>query len=366
MRTLILVAGLLLIVGCDPFGDHYSNIDEVLYYRAATLSPDTGQPDSLKVMTWNIKFGGGRIDFWFDCYGDRVLMTREEVTANLQALADYINYFAPDILLLQEVDINSKRCAYVDELQFLLDHTALNYAVYASQWRNQFVPSDGIGPIDSGNAILSRWELTRADRIALPLMTEQDPVTRYFYLKRNILKAHLSLPGEENLWVLDIHTAAYSHDGTKKKHLDRLKDELDKLSAEGAVFIAGGDFNTIPPGSVKMNDFPDSICEDEAFQADDYSEEVGAGWIADYYTDYHPAISLEMYGSAEGQQQQFYTHTVQGPPAGFWSRKLDYLFTNYPAGFRDGTVHQTDHGETSDQPMELSDHCPVTAVLEFE
>ncbi len=356
---------LLLVINCDPFGEHYGSIDEVMYYHAAIQSPAPTLLDSLKVMTWNIKFGGGRIDFWFDCYGDRVLMTSAETISNLQALADYINYVNPDLILLQEVDINSKRCAYVDELQFLLDHTALNYAVYASQWRNQFVPSDGIGPIDSGNAIMSRWELTGADRIALPLRAEQDPVTRYFYLKRNILKVRASLPGRDDIWVLGIHTAAYSHDGTKKKHLDRLKDELDGLDAAGEIFIAGGDFNTIPPGSVKMNDFPDSICEDEAFQADDYSGEVAGGWIADYYSDYHPAITPEMYGDTEAQQQQSYTHTVQGPPDGFWSRKLDYLFTNYNTGLQNGSVHQTDHGGATLQPMELSDHCPVTAVLEF-
>ena len=28
-------------------------------------------------MNYNVKFGGGRIDFFFDCFGDRVLMSKE-------------------------------------------------------------------------------------------------------------------------------------------------------------------------------------------------------------------------------------------------------------------------------------------------
>jgi len=363
MRTILLTVGLLLILNCDPFDDRYSNIDQVNYYEAKTQSTLPNNPNSLEVMTWNIKFGGGRIDFWFDCYGDRVLMTAAEVTTNLQALANYINYLDPDILLLQEVDINSKRCAYIDELQYLLDHTTLNYGIYASQWLNQFVPSDGLGAVDSGNAILSRWQLTDGDRIALALRTDQDPLTRHFYLKRNILKTKVSIPGGEDLWILDIHTAAYSHDGTKKKHLDRLKDELDSLNAAGENFIAGGDFNTLPPESVKLVGFTDSICTDEAFQADDYTEEVAGGWLDAFYEYYAPAISLAMYGDTDVSQQQYYSHTVQGPPEGFWSRKLDYLFTNKTGGWSEGTVHQSDIGFNTDMPMNLSDHCPVTAIL---
>jgi hypothetical protein len=52
-------------------------------------------------------------------------MSREEVLGHLAGLARRINQVNPDILLLQEIDILSKRTAYVDMVQWLLDRAQL-------------------------------------------------------------------------------------------------------------------------------------------------------------------------------------------------------------------------------------------------
>ena len=152
---------------------------------------DVPMPDSLKIMTWNIKFGGGRIDFFFDCHGDRVIMEKQEVMDNMKLLAEKIRKVNPDILLIQEADVNAKRSAFVDQVQYILNHTQLNYGVYASQWKASYVPSDGIGRMDSGNAILSKWKFTDAKRIALPLIQDQNFVVRYFLFEKKY-------PGSQN------------------------------------------------------------------------------------------------------------------------------------------------------------------------
>jgi endonuclease/exonuclease/phosphatase family metal-dependent hydrolase len=352
LYPLIVLCMVCTFWSCDPFGDTYDSLDEVRYYTADEVVPVL--PDSLlPVMTWNIKFGGGRIDFWFDCYGDRVLMTEEEVISNLQGLADLINEQQPAILLLQEVDVNAKRSAYIDQVQWLLDHTHLNYGAYASHWQNQFIPSDGLGPMDSGNAVLSVFPLSGGKRIPLPLRSDQDAITRHFYLKRNILRVRVDVP-LGGIWVLNVHTSAYAQDGTKKEQLDIFKEETDKLNNMGFRVLAGGDLNEIPPGSVRTHDFPDSVCEDEEFLADDYSQETG--WLLDFYNDpsYYPAIALGEYVAAETPEgdNPYYTHTTD--KYGWWTRKLDYLFSNLQP-LENGTVLQN--------TMTLSDHAPVTANL---
>ena len=350
-KNIIILISCLIFTFCDPFGDSFNNIDDVIYYEASSMPPEQILiiGSTAKVMTWNVKFGGGRIDFWFDCYGDRIHMTASEVKDNLQALADFIIENEPSVILLQEIDVNSKRTAYIDQVQWLLDNTHLSYGVYASQWQNQFVPSDGLGPVDSGNAILSIYPIRNAERISLPLRSDQDAITRHFYLKRNILKAHIST-SLTPFWVLNIHTSAFSQDGTKEKQIDRLVDELDGLNVMGETFIAGGDLNEIPPGSSQTSNFPDSICEDEDFLADDYDDETD--WLDDLYAGYHPAISLDDYLSDE---ESHFSHTTNGD--GFWTRKLDYLFTNHPNGFSNSVTHQN--------TMPLSDHAPVSADVYF-
>ncbi|MEN9578298.1 MAG: hypothetical protein RJA70_1307 [Pseudomonadota bacterium] len=355
LPTLLLPAAVALsALGCDPFHVEFEPLEDTVSYRANELTPASKRPSSLVLMNYNVKFGGARIDFFFDCHGDRVLMTQGEVLENLEQLATKIRQVDPDVLFLQEVDVASKRAAYVDQLQWLLDHTRLNYAEYASQWRADFVPSDGIGPVDSGNAILSKYPLTGGTRIALPLRSDQPALDKYFYLRRNLIRAHLDI--DPPIALVGVHTDAYSKDGTKLQHIQRFEQELDVLAKDGNV-IGAGDLNTVPPGTNRLRGFPDSVCTDEDFQADDYSEEMT--WLESLYSKYEPAISLEDY---QANNTRFFTHTTDGK--GFWNRTLDYIFTNGNLVSGTGLVHQEKSSGGMDT-MPISDHAPVSVTIDL-
>lgn len=351
------IAALFWVMGCDPFHVEFDAVENAVSYQAqrARMIPEV--PKRLRVMTWNIKFGGGRIDFFFDCFGDRVLMRSEEVIANLEGLARKIRQVDPDVLLLQEVDVRSKRGAFIDQVQWLLDHTRLSFGVYASQWRADFVPSDGLGAMDDGNAILSRWPLTDATRIALPLRGDQGALTEYFYLRRNLLTAKLALPSGPRVGIVVTHSEAYSKDGTKLKHIQRFHAEIEHMAKSSDLVIAGGDLNTIPPGSTQTKDFPDSVCTDEDFIADDFSEEQA--WLDPLYADFSSAIPSADY---QADNSAYFSHTVDG--RGFWNRTLDYLFTNKTWDEGSGLVHQSVERGGMDT-MPLSDHAPLSATLEL-
>jgi endonuclease/exonuclease/phosphatase family metal-dependent hydrolase len=330
----------ILSAACDPFGTKIG--DEVTYFEAAN-SETVSFPNTLKVMTWNVKFGGGRIDFFFDCHGDRVIMEKDEVEQNMKFLAEKIREVNPDILFLQEVDIDAKRSAFINQLQFLLENTSLNYGVYASQWKAKHIPSNGIGKMDSGNAILSKWQLSDAKRIGLPLIGEQNAVVQYFYLKRNLLHAKLkNSDGELNL--LNTHASAYAKDNTKKEQLEIIKQYSDSLNSKGLPFILAGDFNTLPPNTKHTQNFDDSVCEDGDFDADDYSAEVD--WMKPYYEAYESAICL---GEYSNNNLKHFTHTTD--KNGFWNRKTDYIFTN--------KHFVSSSGRTIQDWMEASDHAPI-------
>lgn len=345
-----------LLAACDFFDTEFEDVEDARLYEAREqhAAPTEGGP--LVVMNWNIKFAGGRIDFFFDCHDERVLMSRAEVYRNLEGLARKINQVDPDLLLLQEIDVLAKRTAYVDMMQWLLDHTELNYGAYASQWKADFVPSDGLGRVDSGIAVLSRWPIIEPERVALPLRSDQSAIVRYFYLKRAILRARIPLPDRQVFYVLTTHFEAFTEDDTKARQLTVLMQELRRLRHAGALFVVGGDLNMIPPGSVQVQDFPDSVCDDEDFQADDYSDE--AGWIDPLYEVYRPAIPLAEY---QANNAPYFTHTTD--KNGFWNRKLDYLFTNGSWIPGSGLTHQ-DASSGGMETMPLSDHAPVVATLE--
>jgi len=350
-RPLLLfaLAPTLLHGGCiDLFDTQFDDVEDAVFYRAGSVSPPPTSIDRLRVMTYNIKFGGGRIDFFHDCFGDRVLMTAREVRDNIAVVAAEIQRVAPDIVLLQEVDVRSKRSQYIDQVQLLLDALpGLNHAAYASQWKADFIPSDGLGRMDSGSAILSRWPFTSGRRLALPKISTQDALTQYFYLKRMILDTRLQIPGLGRVALLNLHAAAYANDGTRQRHVARFKQELDSLAADKTFFVAGGDLNTLPPDATKLGGFADAVCEDEDLQVvRDASERA---ILVDFYRDFAVAITRAAYKTSEPQH---FTHSVSGKV--FWNRKLDYLFTSGRA---------LEPGQTHQQTMPLSDHCPVSGVF---
>ncbi len=348
---------LLLLTSCDPFHTGFQDEEGAVSYSASEARPEPDPERPLRVMNYNVKFGGGRIDFFFDCFGDRVLMSQQEVLTNLSRLLTVINDYDPDVLVIQELDVNSKRSAYIDQMKWLLEHTQLRYGVYASQWKADFVPSDGLGAIDSGNGILSKYPLRDGRRIALAQRSEQSGIERYFYLKRNLLRARLEVPGKRPAYVVAVHADAYSKDGTKREHIARFEQELDALAADGHTVIGVGDLNTLPPETDKQFGFPDSVCTDEEFVADDYREE--SHYLDGLYAHYAAEIPLDVY---QADNARYFSHTVDKD--GFWNRKLDYVFTNATVVAGSGLVHQ-DAAHGGIETMPLSDHAPVTVELEL-
>jgi endonuclease/exonuclease/phosphatase family metal-dependent hydrolase len=308
------------------------------------------------VMTYNVKYGGARLKFFWECGGSRYLMTADEVNRNLDAIAARIRLEDPDIILLQEVDTRkSKRVAYVDQVQGLLDRVGLNHGAYASQWKADYVPTDGLGPVDSGNAVFSRWPITSAVRHALALETGISFIERYFYLKRNILETRVAIPGVGEVAVVNIHAEAFSQDGTKKRHIDAFKALVDGIPA-GTPFVGGGDFNALPPGSDLRSNFPeDAACVGGRFEPDGYVGEEAI--LAPLYADYASDGPTDACTSADASYC-----TYVGDENFPLNRKLDHLFTNRT--FASATAAQT---VLQDPPATilLSDHVPVVVGWEI-
>ena len=342
----------IFIISCDPLVTEFSSDEPPKEYTAKNLVSAPNK-DTLTVTTWNIRFGIGRANWFGDSCGDLVLFDNETIIDGLELLAQKITEMDADILLLQEVDTDSKRSAYIDQVQWLLDHTSMNYGVYASMWEVQFVPSDGLGRVNTGNAILSKWPLSEAERIQLSLRGDQDALTKAFYVRRNVLKAVVNYPGNP-FWAVDIHASAFSNDDTKQKQFLEFKDVLDEINSKGEIFVAGGDLNELPPGATKNNYCEEDRCPDELPEDDegcDFSNETT--WINPLYDTYVPSVSLVDY---QQNEQLYFTHASThdiNDERYQWNRKLDYLFTNTAWVPRSEITHQEAQLE--------SDHVAVSA-----
>jgi len=358
---------LFLLFSCRPFVKIFEDIEEAMYFKSSNII-ESEFHDSLKVMTWNIRFGAGRIPYVGDSCGERSLMTEQETIEYLNKIINYINASQPDILLLQEVDLSSKRTDYLNQVQYILDETYFNYASYASGMDVAFAPKDGTGKLDFGNAIFSRWNISDAERIKLALRTDQPSYVQYFYLRRNILKVKIQLPNNQDIYAVNIHASAFATDNTKEKQMAKYKEVLDNLDNLGEYFVTGGDFNSLPPNANIIDFCEVDRCEGEIVHNDlDGGPHLEGSYfnnfdgesdlLTPFYNSYFPAIDLSLINNFEHLTHSTWNTNYNTLESESWSRKLDYLFTNIQ--------NWTSTGNTDNSILKISDHAPLTANIYF-
>jgi endonuclease/exonuclease/phosphatase family metal-dependent hydrolase len=345
-----------LINSCEPLATGFEEEEDAIMYTRSSMVNPPKVDSTIRVMTWNIRFGIGRQPWFGDACGDNTVFKKEEVMPGLEAVTARIMEVKPDILFLQECDVKSNRTAYIDELQYILDHTYFNYAAYVSEWKSEFIPSDGLGRMDMGLVILSPWPITDAKRISLAVREDQSGIVNYFYLHSCIVTGNVKIPGFKEIALLNIHASAFATDDTKKKHYEEFKAEMDELNAAGKYFVSGGDLNELPPGSDSTDFCYEDMCPGESFHqaGDDPQHKAGSDytleieWLQPIYEVYKCAFPLADY---QLNQSAHFTHTTR--PEHTWDRTLDYLFTNYRWRVGSAKTHQEFFNE--------SDHAPVSA-----
>lgn len=216
---------------------------------------------TLTFAIWNVGYGGLGKDIGFFYSGGgyltsgdkQVRQSREEVDANIEGAVDFLEKSNADFYLFQEVDVNSKRSYYIDQLDLyskakpdFASHISLNFDV-------QYLPIpifefwNTYGKAYSGLGTLSRYEPVEDKRLSLPgKFSWPDYI---FQLDRCIGYFKYQLANGKYLIVLNIHNTAYDKTGVlKKKQVAFFKDLAMKEYEAGNYVIAGGDWNQLPPG----------------------------------------------------------------------------------------------------------------------
>lgn len=239
----ILIAGLLIwltVVEYKPSDKENAAV--------TALSAESGerlkQGDQIKLVAWNMGYGalGDNADFFMD--GGKMVYTADEarVRQNLDAIVSEVRSQDPDILLLQEIDLNSDRSYHIDETGFFSNLGFANYA-FANNFKVAFspIPIPPMGKIDSGIATYSKYSVASAERTQLPCPFSW-PV-RIINLKRCLLTTRIPVEGGKELVIVNLHLEAYDDGEGKAAQAQMLMDILNEEISKGNYVIAGGDFN---------------------------------------------------------------------------------------------------------------------------
>ena len=203
--------------------------------------------NELNLLTWNM--GYGALDERQDCYWDGGKgvdgESKEVVLENVEAFKNQIKDINPDIFFVQEADRDSKRSYYVNEYQSLIDTFSDYEASFAPNFKAGLVPLplyNMTGKVDAGIASFSKFDVTEATRIQLPIPFSWP--MKLFNLKRCLLVNRMPIEGsEKELVTINLHLEAYDDGEGKAKQLAILMDYMQEEYEKGNYVIAGGDFN---------------------------------------------------------------------------------------------------------------------------
>ncbi|MBN2433713.1 MAG: endonuclease/exonuclease/phosphatase family protein [Spirochaetes bacterium] len=311
----------------------------------APLLPDNSR---IKILSWNLQYMAGKKYLFFydewDGSGPDKRPSPEEIQKTFKRVVQIINDEDPDILLLQEIDVDSKKTDYDDQLAILLSMISPEYKSYSScwYWRASFVPHPKImGKVGLKLAVISKYKIISSERHQLPVMPGNF-IIRNLNFKRAVLKTEIGLKSGQTLTVMSTHLDAFAQGSdTMQKQVQAVSDLLNNLNNNSKNWLIAGDFNLIPPGQ-SYSLLPED--EKQYFQKETEMELL--------YNQFHVYPSLN---DIQGENiYNWFTHFPNRQKAP--DRIIDYIITSE-------NIIPEDYFVRSNDTLDISDHLPL--VMEF-
>jgi endonuclease/exonuclease/phosphatase family metal-dependent hydrolase len=202
-------------------------------------------------LIWNIGYAGlgAQEDFFYDG-GKSVIAPEKNVREYLECIKKFLQSHAgTDFILLQEIDRNSRRSYFNDQLRHIAAYLPQHGYTYARNYLVDFIPVPYLRPmgkVDAGLGSYARYRIEEAMRYQLPGSFPWPK--RIYFLDRCILTFRIKLTNGKELIVINLHNSAYDDTGElKAQELAFIKEYLLKEYEKGNYIVAGGDWNQTPP-----------------------------------------------------------------------------------------------------------------------
>ena len=245
LLCIVLLAGISL--GVLTIAEYRpADVESVLDSHETAVSLQSGA--SVSIVSWNCGYGalGDNADFFMDGGKSVYTADQERLNQNLEGISETLRDLNPDIILLQEVDINSSRSHGADERTVLRNVLPGADECFAYNFNSLYVPFPipPIGHVESGLYTLSRFGIRSAERISLPCPFSWP--LRIANLKRCLLVSRIPVgdSGRE-LVLVNLHLEAYDNGEGKEAQTKQLASFLNEEYALGNYVVAGGDFNQL-------------------------------------------------------------------------------------------------------------------------
>lgn len=249
----------ILFIGLLTFStltDFQPEAESALNQEVKGIASLNSLTDTLSLMIWNIGYCGlgAEMDFFND--GGKTVRASDSLTAKyVKAVSFFMGSMkdSVDVMMIQEVDRNSKRSYFTDQIPIIANELpgfawsfALNYDVKFVPVPFGF-PYTPYGKTYGGLVTYSKIKPSNATRVQFP--GGFDWPTKLYMLDRCALEMRYPLANGKELILVNTHNTAYDETGEIKKiEMAFIKKRYEAEVARGNKVIVGGDWNQVAPG----------------------------------------------------------------------------------------------------------------------
>lgn len=228
----------------------YKPQDKEILVSDSTVTPVLHDTSVVDVIIWNLGYGGldKEMDFFYDG-GLQVRPPKERFVENFKRIKETILGFdTVDLVLLQEIDVKSKRSYHVNEVDAVGAEMDGYEAAFGKNYDVFFVPvpvKAPMGGVHSGILSLSRIQPSLVERYSFP--GKYPFPKQLFMLDRCFVVSHFPVTNGKELLVINTHNEAYDDGSIRDKQMGFLREYLTAEYNKGNYIVVGGDWNQCPP-----------------------------------------------------------------------------------------------------------------------
>ncbi|WP_415719680.1 endonuclease/exonuclease/phosphatase family protein [Maridesulfovibrio sp.] len=205
------------------------------------LHPAAGaaEPEPLRVLSYNLGFASGPVQHTLaDEHPESFFV------ANLDKLIDLVRAEKANILLLQEVDLHSKRSWYMNQLEYVMERLGWGYAAPVVDW-DMYFPLRREHRITKATVVLSKFPIISNEYTQTAGKPNfENVLLNIFYYpllwKSTMQRVEVSVGGRR-LDVYNVHLCVWNRDA-RVAQMQFLSDWINR-SRPANGFLIGGDFN---------------------------------------------------------------------------------------------------------------------------
>ncbi len=245
---LIVIAIPIIFLAYISLNNYSPDYKTIIQENASSdIISDTAE---LNLMIWNIGYCGlnAEMDFFYSG-GTQVYPEADVVNNNIRGVKRNLkNNEYSDFIMLQEVDENSQRSYFTNQVDTFNQLLKKHYSFMAYNYKVPFVPmpvTNPMGGVLSGLQTLSRYKPTEVLRYSY----EGNFIwpKSLFLLDRCFMVSRFIINSGKELLVINTHNSAYDNGGLRKAQMQQIKAFVLKEYEKGNYIIVGGDWNQCAP-----------------------------------------------------------------------------------------------------------------------